>query len=589
MASASTKQQVIQKIKDHTNILVTVSRDPDVDELSAALGLTLFLNALGKHATAVFSGKVPPAISFLEPDKTFEDTADSLRDFIIALDKEKADHLRYKVVDDAVKIFITPYKTTISEADLEFSQGDYNVELVLALNVENNDHLDEALSAHGKILHSADVVTITAQGVKSNLGTTDWHDKGASGVSEMLLELVGALKTPKVTLDEQIATAFLTGIVAVTERFSNSLTSSRVMTAAAELMAAGANQQLIAVKLTEAGDLPDATVASDDRADGALAKSGDDEPEDATRLSIDRSEKAAPRSGNEADDVPATSDEGALTVTRQRAVGVDEVARQTQIDAQDEAARAAEAHLNKLESMAAPEVVPEPVINGMPTAPLGDVPAVAPAVVPLSSDAAPVMGGTLNATTEQAAEDKRREEAADKNKVILSHGGYVGASQPALGDAPMNAAMAPPTDEPPAVDLFAQPPAMPSTAPVIAPLGETPPPDPLMDALAEETRMLAEQQPMPESQSAREAVDAALAATPPADPFVQPGVMPPLPPAPTLAEIEQTAQQGLPPLPDFSTLPDLPPAFPTAPAQPVTEPSPQPAFNPAQFQIPGQQ
>ena len=104
MANTSAKQQIVQSIKDVTNILVTVSKDPSVDELSAALGLTIFLNALGKHATAVFSGKVPPAITFLEPDKTFEETADSLRDFIIALDKEKADHLRYKVVDDAVDI-----------------------------------------------------------------------------------------------------------------------------------------------------------------------------------------------------------------------------------------------------------------------------------------------------------------------------------------------------------------------------------------------------------------------------------------------------------------------------------------------------
>ena len=46
MSTASAKQQVIQKIKENTNILVTVSRDPSVDELSAALGLTLFLNEL---------------------------------------------------------------------------------------------------------------------------------------------------------------------------------------------------------------------------------------------------------------------------------------------------------------------------------------------------------------------------------------------------------------------------------------------------------------------------------------------------------------------------------------------------------------
>jgi hypothetical protein len=46
-----------------------------------------------------------------------------------------------------------------------------------------------------------------------------------------------------------MATAFLTGIVAETQRFSNTKTSPKVMTMAAQLMAAGANQQLIATKL----------------------------------------------------------------------------------------------------------------------------------------------------------------------------------------------------------------------------------------------------------------------------------------------------------------------------------------------------
>ncbi len=66
----SPKQQIVEQIKNSTNILVTVSTNPSVDELSAAIGLTLMLNKLDKHATAVFSGAIPPAIQFLEPDNT---------------------------------------------------------------------------------------------------------------------------------------------------------------------------------------------------------------------------------------------------------------------------------------------------------------------------------------------------------------------------------------------------------------------------------------------------------------------------------------------------------------------------------------
>jgi len=277
------QKQVAEALKGASNILVTVSTDPSVDGLSAALGLTLLLDKLDKRATAIFSGAIPPAINFLEPAKTFESTADSLRDFIIALNKEKADHLRYKVDGDVVKIFITPYKTTLTEGDLEFSQGDYNVELVVALGVTSQDNLDKALDAHGKILHDAKVVTITAGETASNLGGVDWNDKESSSLSEMVVTLSGLIGDGGKLLDEQIATALLTGIVSATDRFSNDHTSSRVMTMAAQLMAAGANQQLIAAKLEEGHDIaPEKAVDIIQEPTIPIAK------DDGTELSIER-------------------------------------------------------------------------------------------------------------------------------------------------------------------------------------------------------------------------------------------------------------------------------------------------------------
>lgn len=259
MDDIKAKQQVIEKIKASANILVTVSNDPSVDALSAALGLALVLDKAEKYSTAIFSGTIPTAMEFLEPEKTFEDTTDSLRDFIIALNKEKADHLRYKVEGDVVRIFITPYKTTITKDDLEFTQGDVNVELVIALGVSSQDQLDAALENHGQILHDAAVVTMTVGDQTSTLGGIDWHDPQSSSLSEMVVGLAEALKESKdkPLIDAPIATALLTGIVAETNRFSNAHTTAKVMTVSAELMAAGADQQLIAFKLEESNEIGD--------------------------------------------------------------------------------------------------------------------------------------------------------------------------------------------------------------------------------------------------------------------------------------------------------------------------------------------
>ncbi len=243
------RQQVVEQLKGVTNVLVTVSNNPSVDQLAAAIGTTLVLNKLGKHATAVFSGQVPSTIEFLQPAKTLEKTTDSLRDFIIALDKSKADKLRYKVEDKFVRIYITPYHTSLSEKDLEFSLGDYNVEVVLALGVKKREELDQAIVNHGRILHDAAVISINTQ-AGADIGSINLNVTQASCLSEVMVGIVDLLKDDQTpVMDGQIATAFLTGIVAETNRFSNAKTTPQTMSVAAKLMNAGANQQLIATKL----------------------------------------------------------------------------------------------------------------------------------------------------------------------------------------------------------------------------------------------------------------------------------------------------------------------------------------------------
>jgi nanoRNase/pAp phosphatase (c-di-AMP/oligoRNAs hydrolase) len=73
------QQQLVQKLKESNNVLVTVSRNPSVDQLSALLGLSLLLNKQGKHCAAVFSGQIPSTIEFLNPEETIEKNTDSPR------------------------------------------------------------------------------------------------------------------------------------------------------------------------------------------------------------------------------------------------------------------------------------------------------------------------------------------------------------------------------------------------------------------------------------------------------------------------------------------------------------------------------
>jgi hypothetical protein len=613
---------------------VTVSNNPSVDELSAALGLTLLLNKMDKHATAVFSGHIPPAITFLDPEKTFEDTTDSLRDFIIALDKEKADHLRYKLEGDLVKIYITPYRTTITSDDLEFSQGDYNVELVIALGVENKENLDAALEGHGKILHDATVVTLTAGEQVSNLGSIDWHDSNASSLSEMLSSLHETMKLDKKMMDKSIATAWLTGIVAATERFSNPRTTSRVMTLAASLMAAGADQQLIAARLEEAAEVEEATV---DTPEEMPAQDDDD-----TKLAEDTPAKIAKNATPAA--APAPRPDGELVISHEKQGTLDEVSKEVGAERLEESARAAQRALEKHEEMSAiaeveeessaPIVTPEELPQVKPTGAMAYTPPPAQVEAAVAPDvlSEPSIGGTLNATSEQAAEDKRREIANDKNKVILSHK-YIGDSQPTY-DAPINS-VASDVSAQPLADVLSRStsdvstPIEPASLPTAEALTLTPPSEvsattpvsfevpspftvpapapltaPVLDATpapAAPTLADIDAQHRAPGDEARAAIEAAFAASPES---VSTPAVADVPIVAPLPSPEMPADMGLPlppPLPptDFSGgMPPLPP-LPTAQPEILGEifaPEPQAApmpvvsqpADPGQFRIPGQ-
>ncbi|MFZ1258000.1 MAG: hypothetical protein WAQ25_00860 [Candidatus Saccharimonas sp.] len=588
MADTSVKQQIIDKIKDCNNVLVTVSSNPSVDELSAALGITLFLNKLNKHATAVFSGDIPPAIQFLNPEKTFENTVDSLRDFIIALSKDKADHLRYKVVDDMVKIFITPYRTTISEKDLDFSQGDYNVECVLAIGVKKEQDLDRALASHGRILHDATVVAVSLD-TPSNLGGIEWADTKASSFCEMIFSLTDPLKTDKGTVDEQIATAFLTGIVAATDRFSNQHTNASVMTVAAQLMSAGANQQLIASNL-QANN----TISSGNTADNGSLKEG--EPADLSSAKK-QAEVAAPDAGSlaishvpsgtleqveqqisaEKSEAALAHAEEALASHTQAAPDQQEVAEQA-LAAQLPGVTPAQPAIGEIQQQiggAAP-VTTDPLRSTVDmNRPQG--------LTPARQQAEPTFGGTLNATTEQAAFDKQREIEQDRNRTLLSHGGSGYASSEPTYQAPFNAAMDTQQALTPVADIFAQPPVTAATAHVDAVQPPVPTvPAPTLAEIDAQNRAI--------HTEAVDAVNQAFASAPAPAPVITPAPF-------------GTGLPPLPPMPDFSTLPPLPgtaplPADPAVPASafgglpPINEPqigaAPITAADPAQFRIPGQ-
>jgi hypothetical protein len=376
---------------------------------------------------------------------------------------------------------------------------------------------------------------------------------------------------------------------------------------AAQLMAAGANQQLIAAKLEEAHEI------------------GPDKPGDDSGSDADNSDGTVDMNEGESTKLSATpakksSNDGELAINHQLEGTLEEVAKQTAADNQAEAAKTAEEELAEQLSGVAPTAAApsvEDLHKELETARVEPPESVLPPVETQTPDAdEPTLGGTLNATTEQAQHDKQHEIDDDRNKTILSHnsGKYIGDSQPTF-QAPFNAA-SDEANEPPTVDIFSdnkieetiQPVSTPPVA--VEPEPSVLPPLETLEDIDRKNRASDAES----HEQARSAVELAYEATPL-----------PTPPQPTVAPIVEQAvqEQVAPALPspfsppdgtlpapvapvDFSQLPPPPPlpVFPApqgptppeqlgqifgAPGVEVPPPVAPPAANdPNQFKIPGQ-
>jgi len=554
MDNLTPKQQLVERLKSANNVLVTVSANPSVDQLAACIGLTLMLNKQGKHATAVFSGDVPSTLEFLKPEETLEKNTDSLRDFIISLDKSKADKLRYKVEDKIVKIFITPYRTSLTADDLEFSQGDFNVDAVVALGVKEQQDVDTAITSHGRILHDATVATVNTT-ANAGLGNINWNDTQASSLCELVVDLGRELD--KDLMDNQIATALLTGIVAETARFSNEKTTPQTMSVSADLMKAGANQQLVASELEGPSvnlqnPTPTAEVNAPEQArpeanDGTLeiGHAEEDKEEKPTELPPVQEEPAEEVSA------PDFKDDGALDVP-----GPD---------------TNAQSHIINKDN--APKLITEP----------------------------PTLGGQLTANTEPEAYDPSVDPLTagkDSTGPLLTHDSIMPPPEAPIDSAPAPGPQAPPAWTPPSFVTQNLPPTPPPPTP--EPPVQTPPPmpeEPQDNTLAQ----LEQSVDSPHLDSARSEVEKALSEMPTAPEPVQAlnaqpidlNVPVPEQPAQPLDTMFDPAAFGaVDPGADTPPTMPLPPTMPQPQVQqpqPVQDPSIPPVPPPLPFQFGGPQ
>ena len=237
------QEKLIAKIDEADNILISTSQSPHIDQVVACVGLYEILQDMGKNAVVVHSGIVSKKLDFLKPDDIVRKDAESLRDLIISFAQSKVEKFRYSRDNDQYNIMLTPnHRELIDEKDIEFSKGDFNIDLVLTLGVNRQSRLDTEVGKHDQLINDIPLVNFIASEKNLQKDVMTWQVETASALTEMVFELGKAMDCH---ISSQAANALLTGLIVETERFKNAKTKPEVMHIAGEMIALGANPLLI--------------------------------------------------------------------------------------------------------------------------------------------------------------------------------------------------------------------------------------------------------------------------------------------------------------------------------------------------------
>lgn len=238
------KQQASEAIRQAQSILLVTAQRPNIDQVASMVALTHALRKIDKKVTPLITDRVPGGAQFIAKGMVDSSLAGS-RDFIVELSLAKAevDKVKYTVENNKLNVHVTPFSGGFTPADVTFSQGDYHFDLVIALGVPRRANLDRIFEQNPNLLTNVPMLNLDYHRINEQHGAINLLETNSSTLSEMVLALTESVQGG--LLDKDMATALLAGIMAATDRFTAPSTTAKSMTVAAQMLAAGADQQKV--------------------------------------------------------------------------------------------------------------------------------------------------------------------------------------------------------------------------------------------------------------------------------------------------------------------------------------------------------
>ncbi|HEX9664370.1 MAG TPA: DHH family phosphoesterase [Patescibacteria group bacterium] len=244
--SLTLTEQVQEAIRNSNNILITFKKINNGDSLSAALGLALILKKLRKKADIIADQFViSQKYNFLPAIDLIQTESPPLNKFLISLDisKNKIDEFNYNITDTRLNIFITPKNGNFTAGDVSSSASEFKYDLIFTVDTPDLDMLGSIYDNNTQFFYNTPIINIDHEADNEHYGQINLIDLTATSASEIIFNLFE--KIANETMDEDIATCLLTGLICKTRSFKSAQITPKSLNIVSKLLAIGARREEI--------------------------------------------------------------------------------------------------------------------------------------------------------------------------------------------------------------------------------------------------------------------------------------------------------------------------------------------------------
>src|SRR3989338_1539802 len=239
-------QQVLEAIKRSTRPLICIPSGANADHYATALGLSKVLKKLEKDAVIVAAdGKPPKHLHFLSGHEEIKDQLQQLRQFVIELDtsKTKVDQMTYELKDEKLFVYLSPKTGFWDAKDVHATSSGYKYDLIICIGSPDFESCAQLYTENPDFFYRTPIINIDHSPENEQYGQMNVVDLTASACGEVCHDLIETIAPG--LIDEEVATAFLTGMIAKTKSFKTHNVTPKTLQTASKLMAKGAKREHI--------------------------------------------------------------------------------------------------------------------------------------------------------------------------------------------------------------------------------------------------------------------------------------------------------------------------------------------------------